>query len=138
MPFYIPHPRVTLDCGDEEITKQSHKQECDINFIINQYQRTGLFTHINPQEPMYADLPEVMDYQESLNTIMRAEESFASLPSEVRDYFQNDPAAFLAAFGDPDQAEKLRELGLLKKLPTPETAAPPQINQDGATAPQAG
>jgi len=66
---------------------------------------------------------------------MRAEESFASLPSEVRDYFQNDPAAFLEAFQDPNQADKLRELGLIEKLPTPSVVEGSGSQEDGATAP---
>lgn len=121
MSFYRPHNRVTLDCGDEQITKQAHKQECDINYIMKQYQRTGILAHINTQQPIYGDLPDTIDYQESLNMIMRADETFASLPAVVRDHFNNDPAAFLAAFTDPDQAEKLQEFGLVEK-PAPKVA----------------
>lgn len=124
MSFYVPHSRVMLDCGTQEITKQSHKQECDINFILKQYQRTGILSHINNNSPLYTDLPDNYDYQESLHIIMRAQDSFASLPSKVRDYFENDPSKFLAAFSDASQADKLREFGLLNPAPAAPSAAP--------------
>lgn len=109
--------RVALDCGDEQMTKQSHKDECDIHNILAQYQRTGIMTHINERQATYEDLPDQVDYQQALHTVMAAEAAFAELPSKVRDHFDNDPARFLAAFGDPTAADKLREFGLLNPLP---------------------
>lgn len=131
--FYRPHARVTLDCGDEVITKQSHKDECDIHNILKQYQRTGIVQHINNRSPIYTDLPSDLDYQTSLNLLMEAQEAFASLPSQVRDYFSNDPARFLAAFQDSAQEDKLREFGLLKPK---EAASPASASPLPATAPE--
>lgn len=117
--FYRQHSRVTLDCGNHLVTKQSHKQECDINNILSQYKRTGILNHISSNQPLYTDLPDSIDYQQSLHTIMQAQESFASLPSVVRNHFGNDPAAFLAAFTDPAQTDYLREHGFLKPPAAP-------------------
>lgn len=125
--FYRPHPRVTLDCGDQMMTKQSHKDECDIHNILRQYQRTGIIEHIQTQQPLFTDLPSDLDYQSSMNTLIQAQNTFAALPATVRDSFSNDPGRFLAAFGDPAQHERLQALGLLK----PE--APP-ASPDAATA----
>lgn len=124
MSFYIPHDPVTLDCGDEVITKQAHAAECDIHNILKQYERTGVITHLAAGRAEYLDLPSDVDYQSSLNTLLAAENAFAALPANVRDYFANDPARFLAAFGDETQADKLRELGLLKETVAPAEAAP--------------
>lgn len=115
--FYRPHQRVTLDCGTEMITKQSHKDECDIHRILKQYQRTGILTHVQAARGTYADLPDPVDYQQAVHTIMEAQEAFAGLPASVRSHFGNDPAAFLAAFDDPKQEAKLREFGLLREPP---------------------
>lgn len=112
--FYRKHDRVTIDCGKELITKQAHKAECDIHNILKQYQRTGIITHVSNARPFYADLPDSMDYQESLHIIMQAEQAFAALPASVRDHFRNDPQLFLAAFTDPAQEGYLRENGFLK------------------------
>lgn len=121
--FYREHPRVTFHSGDQVITKQSHKQECDINNILKQYQRTGIINHINRNQPQYMELPDQLDYQQSINTILQAQDAFASLPAVVRNHFNNDPAAFLAAFTDPAQSDYLRDHGFLN--PKPDQAPPP-------------
>lgn len=112
--------RVQVDTGDQLITKQSHKDECDIHRILKQYQRTGILAHVQKARPQFIDLPDSVDYQAALNTIIEAQDTFSALPSIVRDYFANDPARFLAAFSDEKQADKLREFGLLNpKAPDP-------------------
>lgn len=111
--FYFPHERVQTDVGTTSMTKQSHKAECDINTILSQYQKTGILNHITENQPLYTDLPSDIDYQQSLHTVLAAQDVFHTLPSVVRDYFGNDPERFLGAFMDPTQADKLREFGLL-------------------------
>lgn len=122
--------RVALDCGDQLITKQSHKEECDIYNILKQYNRTGIITHVQNARPSYQDLPSDVDYQSAMNTLLAADAAFAALPAKVRDHFDNDPAAFLAAFSDKSQEAKLREFGLLRPLPADAAVA-------GADAPPA-
>lgn len=111
-----PRRRVLLDCGTELITKQSHKDECDIYRILNQYQRTGILTHVQSARATYEDLPDPIDYQTSLHIIMESEQAFQALPAKVRAHFDNDPGAFLASFADPKQHDTLREFGFLKPL----------------------
>lgn len=122
LPVYAPH-------DDEEMTKQSSKDECDIYQILKQYQRTGVLTHISQQAPRYEDLPDAIDYQASMNLVMEAQATFQTLPASVRDEYSNDPHRFLAAFSDPAQHDRLRDLGLLKPkapAPTPPAAGPAQ------------
>lgn len=98
-------------------TKQSHKDECDIHNIMRQFSRTGVIEHVNRAVPLMGDLPEGLDYQQALNTLIEGQEAFALLPASVRERFQNDPAQFLSAFQDEKQHEYLRSVGLLKPLP---------------------
>lgn len=126
--------RVTYSCGNELMTKQSHKAECDINNILSQFKRTGIITHITAQQPIYQDLPDTMDYQESLHVIMNADAAFSTLPSVVRRYFDNDPAKLLAAINDPDMKDKLIELGVLRKPDQPQPAGAPDLNGQPAPA----
>lgn len=95
-------------------TKQSFVAECDINNILKQYKKTGIISHINAAaaKGTYQDLPDQVDYQEALNTVIRAEESFATLPSAVRDRFGNDPAEFMAFMADPKNIDEAISLGL--------------------------
>lgn len=122
--FYRPHQRVTLNCGTEQVTKQSHKDECDIHNILRQYQRTGIINHITSKQPLFTDLPSNLDYQTALNNMIASQRAFSELPASVRDEYRNDPQRFLAALGDPKQADKLRALGVLKPLPTPASPEP--------------
>lgn len=116
-----------LDCGSEEITKQSFKDECDIHKILDQYKKTGIINHITPNQPMYLDLPDNLDYQASLNLIMEAQEAFQTLPSAVRDRYGNNPENFLEALNDPKQRDFLEEIGVFQRkiVPSGVPAAPP-------------
>ncbi|AXH76619.1 MAG: internal scaffolding protein [Microviridae sp.] len=139
--FYRPHPRVTYDgtlinhkTGEvytpPRMTKQSHLEECDINAIMKQYQRTGQIRHVaaNAERGQYVDLPGDIDFQESLNTVARAQEAFATLPSKVRDRFGNDPTQFLAFMADPANQDEAIKLGLATRkpdAPAPGASSPP-------------
>lgn len=121
--------RVSISFANaEDMTKQSHKQECDINNILSQYKRTGIIQHITQQQPIYTDLPPSFDYQEALHISMKAQDAFATLPSAVRRYFANDPTQLLMALGNPDMKDILIELGIVAKPDTPQPPGNP-VNQ---------
>lgn len=142
----LSHPsrrRVSLDCGTELITKQSFKNETDINNILTQFKRTGIITHTSQHQPMYADLPDNLDFQQSLAIVEQAENAFQTLPSVTRAYYNNDPATFLAALSDPSQKQQLIEFGIFNdpNAPPPQPAgnpppAPGQVIQQPSLLPQ--
>lgn len=100
------------------MTKQEFVKECDINNVIKQYRTSGMLAHVNAKaaQGAYQDLPDSVDFQESLHIIMVAEEAFMTLPSKVREKFGQDPAEFLAFLNNPDNADEARALGILKPL----------------------
>lgn len=121
--------RVAIDFSEaEDMAKQSHKDECDINNIVSSFQRTGIIQHITDQQPIYTDLPDQMDYQQAMHISMQAQEAFSTLPSAVRRYFQNDPTQLLAALHDPDMHPTLQELGVLAKPDQPQPPGNPVNN----------
>lgn len=139
--FYRPHNRAdtwytgeTLDPITGEIlpavsmTKQSFLEACDINNIVKQFSRTGMFNHVNAQaaQGQYLDLPDEIDFQEALHTVQRAEESFSSLPAKLRARFDNDPTNFVAFLSDGKNREEAIELGLITPPPPPPPQAPPK------------
>lgn len=130
--FYRPHKRVQYTgeltnphTGEvttpPSMTKQEFVRECDINNVIKQYQTHGMVNHINAKaaQGAYQDLPDSVDFQESLHTIMVAEQAFMTLPAKVRDRFGQDPAEFLAFLADPENTEEARKLGILKPQEAP-------------------
>lgn len=117
--------RTPAPSGGELITSQAHKQESDISYILNQYKKTGILTHISNQQPIYTELPDTYDYQHAMNLTIQADAAFNSLPSVVRRYFDNDPSKLLAAMNDPAMEDKLRELGILEPKPAPQPPGNP-------------
>ena len=96
----------------ESLTQQQFKKECDIKEIIKRHDRTGIIAHVNRGIAQYGDYSEVHEYREALDLINNATESFMGLPSDVRKMFDNDPGEFFEFATNPDNAERMVELGL--------------------------
>lgn len=112
---YSETRRSSLNCGGETLTKQSFKKECDINHLLNRYQKTGLIDHVNKYKGQYADLSNPVDYQTALNVVISAQNAFDSLPSSVRKRFGNDPRSFVEFVSDPENKEALYDMGLAER-----------------------
>lgn len=97
---------------EPSMTLQSAAPECDIYNILNQFNTTGIVTHVASGTPQYTDVSEVPDYQAAMEVIMIAEEQFSALPSHVRREFDNDPGKMLEFIQNPDNYERGVELGL--------------------------
>lgn len=105
--------RVFTPVGESNATDQSFKDECDINFIMKKYQKTGLLDHVNQYQGHYGDFSEAPDYHTALNKMNEAQEMFLTVPSSIREIFNNDPGEFLEFVLDSDNEQEMRELGLL-------------------------
>lgn len=112
---------------EPSMTKQSFKDECDINNIVRRFELTGQIDHVNAAaaQGLYTDLPDGIDLQASLNIVAQAEAAFMALPAAARAEFNNDPVEFVEAFNNPskEQQERFVALGLATARPAPE--APP-------------
>lgn len=115
---------VGLDCsGDDPIVEQSHKDEVDINAIVRKHgvdmiQRTAAMM----APAMRFDDVTGNDFQEAMLKVSQAQETFDSLPSLIRKEFDNNPAKYLDFVQNPDNIEKMYDMGLAER-PAPE--APP-------------
>lgn len=100
----------------ESRTKQEFQEECDINRIMAQYQRTGVLP-VDPYgwEPRYMDCTG-LDYQVAMETVAYANSMFQSLSSKIRDRFDNDPQKFLEFAQDPAHQEEMIEMGLARRI----------------------
>lgn len=111
------------------MTEQAHKDEFDINRLIKRATRSGVLATVDQiRSVYYGDFSEVGQSFENHLKIKEAEERFLALPSDVRDYFHNDPKRLLDALGDDKQLGKLIDLGLVRKpdpvVGTPENPIP--------------
>lgn len=112
-------PRVQIKFAAIGRTKQSFKDECDVNLIMSNYLKTGQIRQ-NGRSPEYG-YASSLDFRESMELITDAQAEFANLPSALRKRFGNDPMNFLEFCEDPDNASEAQALGLT--LPPPEDPA---------------
>lgn len=105
--------RVVFNTFGKSRVEQHHKQACDINNIVSKYRKTGLLPE-REGRPHYGDFTSGGDFQECMNMITEAEESFADLPSNLRKRFNNDPAALIDFMSDESNLDEAVKLGLVE------------------------
>ena len=93
-------------------TKQSMRDECDINLIINKYSKIGVIEHINNNQASFADVSD-LDFQRSLHLVQSAQDAFDELPAKIRKRFSNDPSELLAFLQDEENLDEAIALGLV-------------------------
>jgi phage internal scaffolding protein len=108
---YSQKLRVAVQCNDKSRTKQAMKDECDVNLIVKNFSRTGLIEHRNNHRGDYGEFSQI-DFHEAMNTVIKAEAMFMELPAKTRKEFLNDPGEFLAFVQNPENKDKLIEMGL--------------------------
>jgi phage internal scaffolding protein len=108
---YGPKLKVKSGPYEKSRTKQSFKAETNVNFIVERYQRTGAAEHLNVHQGQYGEYAEI-DYHSALNAVLSAQQMFESLPSNVRNRFDNNPGDFLAFASNGENHQEMVELGL--------------------------
>ncbi len=116
-------------------TKQSFKDETDVNQIIAKHTRMGTLSHLEQWGGEYGDWGD-FNFQEAQNQIARANSMFEQLPSAVRNKFSNAPEKFLEFVNDPENADNLHKI--LPELAEPRTKPLPENRDrvDPETAPE--
>ena len=116
-----------LHCEDATLAQQHHKDECDINNILRQFNITGLLPEA-ALSPRYGDFTGIGDYHTALNQVIAAEDEFMSLPATLRARFGNDPAQLIEFLDNPENYNEAISLGLVEKKPEvmPQVAELPQ------------
>jgi len=138
--FYLPRKPVDwtgeiLDLKTGELvkepsmTKQSFKEECDINTIVKRFESGQAIDHINQAAHLgyFEDLPSGLDLQMALEMATKAEQAFMALSADVRARFANDAVQFMAFMDDPSNQEEIIKLGLAKDTRPPPPQKPMQV-----------
>lgn len=128
-----PHVHFYTEIVGPSMTKQSFKDECDINTIMARYEKDGVVTHVKEHEGQYGDFTLGFDYHDAMNRVHAARDMFMSLPAGIRTKFDNDPGKFLDFVSDPKNSDAMVEMGLKEKAPVP-AAVPPVPVPDATPA----
>ncbi len=105
-------PYRPLEPGKGGRAKQSMKDECDVNLIVERFAKTGLISHLAEGVPQFVDVSELSDYRTVIEQVRKVDEYFAGLPAKVRSVFENDPSRFMDFLESGASAEDLKKLGL--------------------------
>jgi len=117
--------RPTVDCGPGK-TKSNMKDASDINLIMARYKKTGLINFVDTRQAEYMDSNPI-NFHDAMNMIAESNSMFADMPAYLRKQFNNDPGKFLEFVHDPENTEKMIEMGLAQRSPqtiTPESVEP--------------
>lgn len=114
---------MSMDCNDfspreykDGRTKQSFKDECDVNKILARAAQKGGLSHVQKYpEAVYGSFNQEVDLLTARNLIGRADEIFQALPSEVRREFQNDALEFVKYAGSLSPGELALKIPELAK-----------------------
>lgn len=117
---YDPQYPVAVGFSEPSRTKQSFKEECDINNVMKKFERTGILPDLIKSNPQYGDFSDPLDFQESSNIVAHANEQFAALSAKIRDRFGNSPQAFLEFATNPENEREMVRLGLATRRPVEE------------------
>ncbi len=115
-----PRQRLQIKFPKQGRTKQSFKDECDINLIMEKYRKTGAISHVNTYGQSYGFATSI-DFTEAMHLITTAQEMFDGLPSAIRTRFENNPSQFLDFVQDANNVDEMKELGLIAPEVPPET-----------------
>lgn len=105
--------KVKYNVGGPSLTRKNHKNECDINKIMESFAKTGSLTHVNNADPQFGDFSECSDYQTSIAAVRDAEDAFLKLPAKTRAKFKNDPQKLLDFISDESNYGEAIKLNLL-------------------------
>lgn len=95
---------------DDGRTKQSFKDECDINKLLKKAATPNALAHLMKYPaPVYGEF-EGYDLLEAHRMVNKANHIFSELPSEVRNEFNGDALAFAKFASDPRNNKRLGEL----------------------------
>jgi len=101
-----------LVCEEPTRAQQHHKDECDINVILERFGKTGQVP-VNAISGTYGDFSGVHDYHTALNAIIAAESEFAALPAQIRNRFDNEPNKLIDFMNNDQNKAEAEKLGLI-------------------------
>jgi len=120
---YSARERVSVSFPEQGRTKQSFKDECDVNNIMKRFQRTGVVDFVNTHSPRFGDAT-APDFMECMNVVIAGKEMFADLPSSLRKRFGNDPQELMSFLEDPANFDEGVKLGLVQPRVEPDIPDP--------------
>lgn len=101
----------------ESKVQEQFADACQTDTIIRKYNSMGVNPFIATGNRQYLDTTQIPDFFVAQNAQVKVKEFFEGLPADIRLEFNNDPMQFVEVVSDPQNADYLREIGVLEPLP---------------------
>jgi phage internal scaffolding protein len=130
-----PMRKVVTVTGEHDPVDQAQAHLTEIDNLLEPARKKGLLDAVTKFEGEMDDIP-VADFEQAMNTVVQAQTMFDAMPHEVRTRFANDPSKFLEFVNNPDNAQEMMSMGLIKgndgktRTGAP-SGAPTDLNNDG-------
>lgn len=110
----------------EDKVQQHMAAEVNINNIIARYNKTGIAPAVSAVRKRHGEFRDLADHLTDMDKVAKAQQSFAQLPSALRNEFGNSVEGFFRYVKNPANNEQLVKWGILdpKVLEKSPTAAP--------------
>lgn len=93
---------------DQNAVIQSHKNSCDINYILERAKNDPRILNMSTMQ--YLDLTELpSNIYEASDMIERAKDSFMNLPVDIREKFDNNPEKFVRSYDEGKMPDIVRD-----------------------------
>lgn len=94
---------------------QSHAESVDINVILARY-ANGDESALNRAQGFYEDVTKVPTSMiDVMNTVMRGEQMFNSLPVDIKEKFDNNYAQWIALAGTDEWQERMKAPSIVEE-----------------------
>ena len=123
---------VGLDCSQETHgggADQSFKNQCDINLIMKQYEKTGMLPQQTSIPARYSDNTNIPSLEAAFEATSKAMDAFYELPPEVRRHMDNDPSQLENFINNDENIPLLKKHGIIIERAQPEPTLRDVINQ---------
>lgn len=140
--------RVQERNDEPSMTKQSFREETDINILASKYIRKDVeYTPLQiaqqiaavTQKPLtYGDVSNATNLNDAMNVIADIQDAFDVLPAIIRQRFDNDPLSLVGFLEDPANRAEAVKLGLMEELPNSPAGAPTQTAQEAGAVDNSG
>lgn len=98
------------------LTEQHHKDDLDINRIVNRALRDGAMDpSLNRHFGKFMDASDSVDFLEANIRYRQGVEAFENLSSKIRTRFNNDPHQLMQFLEDPANRDEAIKLGFIEK-----------------------
>ncbi len=118
-------------------TKQSQKDETDINKLLERSARDGTLSHLEKYQAQYADYSDY-DFETHVKTMANGQTMFEELPAEIKREFHQSPQEFFEFVNNPanssdlprllpelaNQGTQMPQVGVIQTRPTEEASEP--------------